>query len=577
MKGNTKKIAALLMTSTLVVAAGCGGGGDTAKTAAPKGNENNSASEAAASTEPVTFSFFGGDASPNWNSMQDAVGKAITEKTGVTLNAEFAVSGTDQQKVALMIASGEYPDIIFPKGETSKLVEAGAMVDLTDLIDKHAPNIKKIYGPYMNRLKYSKDDPSIYTIPTNTMVDHTYFDAGGGFELQLAVLKELGYPEIRTVKDFENALREYYEKNPTIDGQPTIPLTLNADDWKIMITVTNPAVYATGGPDDGEFYIDPETHEAKLHYKRPEEKEYFRWLNHMYNTGLLDKESFTQKNDQYLAKIASGRVLGMIDQNWDYQEAENALKGAGKHERTYGHFPVTLTEEYKDPSFVDIGNGSGYGVGLTTALSEEEQVRAIEFLDWMASDEAQILNNWGIEGTHYKVENGKRVIPADVQDRKTNENAAFTKESGIGLYAPLSVRYGDGVKDSTDNYYTTNYPEQITANYSEPMKEALKAYNATTWKDLFPGKDEFPVKKWGAAYNLPSPSTPDFTVPFQKSQDIVRKAIPAAIVASPDQFDAIYDQMLTDLEGSNIPEMEAMYTQLIKDTVELWESEPVSK
>ncbi|CAM4388383.1 ABC transporter substrate-binding protein [Saccharibacillus endophyticus] len=569
--------AVALLSALAVVTAGCGGGGDTA-TKTPASTDTGTKTETGAtdttpSTEPVTFSFFGGDASPNWTGMQDAVGKVITEKTGVSLNAEFAVSGTDQQKIALMIASGEYPQIIFPKGETSKLVDAGAMVDLTDLIDKYAPNIKKIYGPYMNRLKFSKDDPSIYTIPTNAMVDQTSFDAGGGFEVQLAVLEELGYPEIRTVEDFEKALKDYYAKNPTIDGQPTIPLTLNADDWKIMITVTNPAVYATGGPDDGEYYIDPETYEAKLHYKRPEEKEYFRWLNHMYNTGLLDKESFTQKNDQYLAKIASGRVLGLIDQNWNYQEAENSLKGAGKHERTYGHFPVTLTEEYEDHSFVDIGNGSGYGVGLTTALSEEEQIRAIQFIDWMASDEAQILNNWGIEGEHYTLENGKRTIPADVQDRKTNDNAAFTKESGIGLYAPLSVRYGDGVKDSTDNYYTTNYPEQITANYSDEMKKALAAYDATTWKDLFPGKEDFPVKAWGAAYNLPAPSGSDYTVAFQKSQDIVRKAIPAAIVATPEQFDGIYDQMLTDLEGSGIPEMEATYTQLIKDTVEAWNAE----
>ncbi|QDH20666.1 ABC transporter substrate-binding protein [Saccharibacillus brassicae] len=573
MRKQTKKMAALLMTSTLVVAAGCGGGD-----AANKSSGAGTSSETGApSTEPIEFSFFGGDASPNWTGMQDAVGKAITEKTGVTLNAEFAVSGTDQQKIALMIASGDYPEIIFPKGETSKLVSAGAMVDLTDLIDKHAPNIKKIYGPYMNRLKFSKEDPSIYTIPTNSMVDNTAFDAGGGFEVQLAVLEELGYPEIRTVEDFEKALKDYYAKNPTIDGQPTIPLTLNADDWKIMITVTNPAVFTTGGGDDGEFSIDPDTYEAKLHYKRPEEKEYFRWLNHMYNTGLLDKESFTQKDDQYKAKIASGRVLGLIDQSWGYGEAENALKSAGKHERTYGHFPVTLTEEYKDPSFTDIGNGSGYGVGLTTALSEDQQVRAIQFLDFMASDEAQVLNNWGIEGTHYNVEDGKRVIPADVQERKTNDNAAFQKESGVGLYAPLSVRYGDGVKDPSDNYYTTNYPEQITANYSEPMKKALAAYDATTWKDLFPAKDEFPVKKWGAAYNLPSPSTPDFTVPFQKSQDIVRKAIPAAIVATPEKFDAIYDQMLNDLEGSGIPEMEALYTQLIKDTVELWNSDTAAQ
>lgn len=83
-------------------------------------------------------------------------------------------------------------------------------------------------------------------------------------------------------------------------------------------------------------------------------------------------------------------------------------------------------------------------------------------------------------------------------------------------------------------------------------------------------KDEFPVKAWGTAYNLPGPGGSDYTVPFQKSQDIVRKAIPAAIVAASEQFDAIYDQMLTDLEGNGIPEMEALYTQVVKDTVETW-------
>ncbi|PAE14500.1 hypothetical protein CHH91_19140, partial [Virgibacillus sp. 7505] len=76
-------------------------------------------------------------------------------------------------------------------------------------------------------------------------------------------------------------------ENPTIDGQPTLGLSLLADDWRIMISTTNPAFYATGAPDDGEFYIDPDTYEATMHYRRAEEKEYFRWLNHMNDSGLL--------------------------------------------------------------------------------------------------------------------------------------------------------------------------------------------------------------------------------------------------------------------------------------------------
>lgn len=54
---------------------------------------------------------------------------------------------------------------------------------------------KKIFSENMNRLKYSNDNQAIYQIVTNMGVDQQSFDAGGGFEIQQRVLKELGYPE----------------------------------------------------------------------------------------------------------------------------------------------------------------------------------------------------------------------------------------------------------------------------------------------------------------------------------------------------------------------------------------------
>ncbi|MFD1137421.1 ABC transporter substrate-binding protein [Paenibacillus urinalis] len=555
-----KTIAMLLLASTMLFTAACGNTNEGSGT----GTEATSDS-----TEPITLTFFGADASPNWNKMQDAVGQKIIEETGVTINAEYDISsGGGNDKIALMAASGDYPDLIFPKGNLSKLVDAGAMIDMTDLIEEHAPNLKKLYEGQMDRLKYSNEDPAIYAIPTNAGVGQTYFDAGGGFNLQHKVVKELGYPEIKTLEDFENALREYYAKHPTTeDGQPTIPLTLSADGWRIMITVTNPAFGATGAPDDGEYYINPETYEAMLHYKRPEEKEYFRWLNKMYNEGLLDKDSFIQKDDQYKAKIASGRVLGLIDQGWAYGDAENALKSAGKFEETYGHYPVSLDETYKRADFQDIGLDA-YGIGIT--VSNEDPVRTIKFLDWLASDEAQVLNNWGVEGEHYVVEDGVRKIPAEVQDRKSNDNANFTKETGIGLYTAFSAHYGDGVKDPSGNYYTTNFPEEIVKNYNEAEKETLAGYGVDTWKDLFPSEEDFPVKEWGAAYNMPVPSGTDYEVTFQKTQDIIQKRIPEAIVSTPDKFDQIYDTMLQELDKAGAVEMEQQYTEWVKARVELW-------
>ncbi|UUZ93444.1 extracellular solute-binding protein [Paenibacillus sp. P25] len=303
--------------------------------------------------KPVTFTMFSADMNSNYENMQSPVGKKITELTGVTLNIDYPV-GDPKEKIALMAASGEYPDLIFAKNDVNMLVNAGALIDLTPLIEKYGPNIKKLYGSYLDRLKWSIEDPSIYYLGTYG-VNEQQWEPKDGFMLQHQVVKELNYPSIKTVNDFENAIKSYMEKHPTVNGQPTIGLTLIAEDWRIAQSVTNPALFATGGSDDGEWYIDDKTKKPVFHYTRPEEKEYFRWLNHMYATGLLDKESFTQKYDQYKAKIASGRVLGLIDSKWQYAEPEQALKQAGKPELTYGMYPVTLNESFKNRNFQNAG------------------------------------------------------------------------------------------------------------------------------------------------------------------------------------------------------------------------------
>ncbi len=203
-----------------------------------------------------------GDNNPNWDDMQSDVGKLIIEKTGITIKQEFPVGGTDSDMFALMVASDEYPDLVMPKGNAGKLVDAGALIDLRPLIEEHGPNLKKVYGEYFNRLRWSEDDDAIYTLP-QAGVGQTYFEAGGGFQLQHQVLEAAGYPEIKTVQDYEAAIKAYIEKNPkTADGQPTIGMSLNGGEWQILISVTNPAFYATGAPDDGEFFINQDTHES---------------------------------------------------------------------------------------------------------------------------------------------------------------------------------------------------------------------------------------------------------------------------------------------------------------------------
>ncbi|WP_270170642.1 ABC transporter substrate-binding protein [Paenibacillus sp. SYP-B4298] len=554
-----RKWTAIVLAATLVGAllAGCA-----------QKEQKEQQQEKAASNAPIVMTFYSEDPSPNWAGMEDEVGRVITEKTGIKLKAEFAV-GDAQQKSALIASSGTFPDLISAKGSINKMVDAGGMRDLTDLIEEHGPNIKKLFGKEMKRLRYSLDDPSIYVIPTYSAVDNVPFKAEGGFELQHRVVKELGYPTIRTVKDFENAIKAYLEKHPTDEnGNPNIGLSLIADDWRMYISVTNPAFYTTGGPDDGETNIDIETQKVTYHYRRPAEKEYFRWLNHMNAEGLLDKESFVQKSDQYKAKIASGRVLGLIDQQWGYDDGEKAIKKEGKFEHGYGHYPVTLTEETKDTSYWPTGFMAGYGVGIS--VDNPDPVAAIKFLDFLCSEEGQVLVNWGVEGKHYVVEDGKRIIPEDVINRKVNDAAKFQQESGIGTYINMGGRYGHGVKDSTGNYYTTEFPEQIIAEYNEVEKETLAAYGVSTWIELFPKPEEFPVRPWGAAWNIPVPSDSEVSILQEKLKNITWKRIPQIILAAPSEFDKLWDEYMAELEKAGVERMEQGFEKFVKDRVKLW-------
>lgn len=90
------------------------------------------------------------------------------------------------------------------------------------------------------------------------------------------------------------------------------------------------------------------------------------------------------------------------------------------------------------------------------------------------------------------------------------------------------------------------------------------------WKDLYPTKEEFPVKPWGAAYNIPVESGSQLELIMQRCLDIVKKRIPEAILASPDDFDDIWDAFMNDLEEAGVEEAEKAYTELVRERVELW-------
>lgn len=505
----------------------------------------------------LELSFYNPDAQDD--SWTDPVALAITEATGVRIRTEYPVSA-DVDMISLMIAEQNYPDIIFAKGDAERLIEAGALLDLTDLIEEYGPNIKKMYGEELDKLRYSAEDPSIYQLSCGAVRERKY-EHSGTAQVQWDVLKKNDYVIPQNLEEYEAMLKNYLEDNPTNeDGLPNIGISLSVSDWHWKITLGNPAGYiADGAPDNGQWLIDDD-YNAVYKFTSEKEREYFKWLNRMYHEGILDSEFATQTHDDYIAKISSGRILAIFDSDWDYADAEKVLKAENRYEKTYAGIPFTMDEDTRCASLMYQGLTIGQGVGITASC--ENPIAAIKFLDYICSEEGQILVQWGIENVNY-------LVDADGHRYRTQEEIAYAdsdkdyaKKTGVGFHQYPFPRYGDGVEDSTGNTYTTRSKNSVIAEYNEEEKAACEAWGVELLVDIFPQAEEFGIPKYAAVWAVTKPV--GFTELETKLDEITWTFLIQGIVAPEEEFDDIYDEMLAELENAGLKEAEQMLTDIVK-------------
>ena len=573
-----KKICALLLAVTMVAGtlAGCGGGGsdapaaDTSSTTTDDGSstaatDDGASSDAgsAASGEVIELTFFNADANQD-DPWTDPVAEAITAATGVKLKTTRPVGGNDESEaVALMIAEQNYPDIIFAKGSAGNMIDAGAMIDMTDLIEQYGPNIKKLYGEEFEKLKQSADDPSIYQLSAY-VVGGTKFKDCGNIQIQWDALKAKDYQIPQSLEELEAMIKDYIAENPTTeDGLDKIGITLSTSDWHWLITLGNPAGFiADGAPDNGQWIVT-EDNKGVYKFRSDNERQYFKWLCRMYNEGILDPEFATQTHEDYIAKIASGRVVCLFDKDWDYQDGEKVLKADGKYNLTYCGLPTGMTPDIKCPSLMYQGLTTGTGVGITTSC--KDPVAAIKFIDFLCSDEGQVLNKWGIEGVNYFIDDEGHRYRTEEEIKYAQEDADYSKKTGVGFHNYPFPSYGDGILDPTGSTYTTVSKDAVINEYNEEEKAACEAWGVELLVDVFPQPDEFETPDYSPlwAYSMPL----EFTEIVDKLDEVAWSALIKCVTGTEAEFDANYDAMIAELEATGMSEEEEIMTNIIAEKV----------
>lgn len=496
--------------------------------------------------------------------------KLLKERLGVTINYEIIPTDNADQKIGVMLAGGEYPDLIGTTDLNIRFITGGALIPLDDyLTEDKADLLFEHVRPYWNRLATDAGDGvrRIYVLPNynryyGEITGGTHYGASG-FWIQKHVLEDAGYPNIDniTLEEYFQLIENYVKKYPTIDGMPTIGFELLCSPGREWV-LTNPPQYLAGAPNNGGVIVD-ENNVATIFADKDIAKRYYKILNQMHAKGLIDPESFTQTNDQYLAKLATGRVLGMYDQRWAFGQANDALVAEGKDERTWvSTMPVYegKTPYYADREVMNINQG--YGVSVSCKQPDV----VISFLNTMMTEEWQKIFNWGIEGEDYFVDANGRYYRTPEQREEQKDLVWRSKNRLEALYDNMPKRqgtYSDGNADGPGNQ-----PEEFYDTLREYDKNFLKAYGKKTWRDFLNQPPENPV--YYPCWNIHLVDGSEAQMANRQLTDLSIQYLPKIIMADPGEFETLWAQYVSEIKKINVKAYEDAINEGIQERIKNW-------
>jgi putative aldouronate transport system substrate-binding protein len=524
-----KRFIAVLMCVMLVTAlfAGCGKNDDK--------NSKNSTETGGAAKEIKEFTAFfdrqGTELNKN-NVVQDL----IAEKIGAKCKETWLTGQTAEEAVGMLIASGEYPDFI---NYTQQLYDAGALVALDDYLDKY-PNIKNFWNDIQwNSLR--QPDGHIYSIPQFGKINEKLMDTqnnGEAFWIQTRVLKWANYPKIETLDELFKLLGDYYAANPTMpDGSSVIPFEILAYDW-YYFCLENPSQFLDGHPNNGSVIVDPSNFEIIDYNTTPTAKRYFQKLNEEYKKGIIDQEFMTMNHDQFLEKVSSGRVLCMVEQHWDFNTAEEAIKTQKLNDCTYVPLGITI-----DPGMQEQYYAANEAMALTGGLSITTSCKdvegALQFINDLLDPEIVTLRSWGIEGTDYLVgDDGLYYRTQEMRDNAVNADYKASNLCGYGYFPNFSGMNPDGKNAMTPDTQPSEFFEGLSAE----VQECLTAYGAKTYVEMLDyntidGMEQPWYPMWSFSNNLTT-ETPG-GLAWTKMGDTKQEYLPQVVIAG--DFDASWN------------------------------------
>lgn len=521
---------ALLGVMSLVAGMGTGCGKTDTTTTAVAGQETTDGIK-----EFSMYVAMPGTEIPEDNRIYNEIANRIGAKAKIT----FLTGQTAKESIGTMVAGGDYTDFIVGSDGTSLLLDAGALVPIDEYWDNY-PNIKN-FLPESQWNQLRAEDGHIYLIPQFGVInDHDMQTCHNdeAFWIQIRVLEWAGYPEINTLDEYFDLIERYIEANPTMeDGLENIGYEILSDDWRYFC-LENPPLFLDGYPNDGCCFVDPETLTAHNYNTTDTAKAFFKKLNEEYQKGIIDPEAFTLNYDQYIAKLSTGRVCGMVDQYWNFQDAEKSLVTQGLDDCTYVPVGIVLkdgtVERYHSAPAFDTSNG----LSITTSCKDIEG--ALKMVNDLLEPEIQTLRYWGMEGIDYEVgEDGLFYRTEEQRANALDKNYQINELCGQYAYFP----HHEGMSlDGINAYAPDQQPSEYYDSQPAAKKKVLDAYGIKTFTQFLNESQE--NEPWYPMWSCTNTWTADTDYGLAKvnMDEVKHEWLPKVVMAS--DFESAWDQYM---------------------------------
>ncbi len=229
-------------------------------------------------------------------------------------------------KLSVMLASGDYPDVIFGMSGSGLSVQdvgrygaRGIFIPLDDLIEHYGVEIKNMLAscPEVKRAITSPDG-KIYSLPLVAMDDYHLTMRQKAY-INKVWLDRLGLAPPTTTDELKAVLKAFKERDPNGNGlADEIPMTgAKRSQEDLAMWIMNAFIIA-GGPDESadatlncyEYIVDGEVF---FNADKKEFRQGLEFLNSLFREGLLDVPALTRDKSQIKPLVDGAAVrVGLV-------------------------------------------------------------------------------------------------------------------------------------------------------------------------------------------------------------------------------------------------------------------------